>query len=86
MNQDEALGLFVDEADRLSETHFRLEDTLLLLASLLADSTEQLSKDGFDRLVQIGGAIHKTCASRTRARSEIATTMKQSLDAEANTL
>jgi len=81
MDKDYVLSMFAEEADKLGETHIRLSDTLQLLAELLADSGEQLSNESFDTLVHIGASISKTCATRAKARSEIAITMKESVDA-----
>jgi hypothetical protein len=85
MNQGDVLELFMEEANKLDKTHIRKNDTILLLAQLVADSREQLSKESFDALVHIGATIYKTSRREARARSEIATTMRGSIEKEKNT-
>jgi hypothetical protein len=80
MNQGEVLELFMEEANKLGRKHTRLNDTILSFAQLLADSREQLSKERFDGFVHIGATIYKTSRSKAKARSDIATIMKDSLE------
>jgi len=80
MNQDDVLQLFVKEAENLDMAHNKRLDTIRQLAQLIADTRESLSEDSFAALVRIGATIYKAKLSQNRARNEIATTMRESLD------
>lgn len=79
MNQDEVLKLFEQEAELLDKTFIRQGDMIRQLAQLIADSRHQLSEQQFAILVRIGATLQKKTQSQNRARSEIATTMRDSI-------
>jgi hypothetical protein len=80
MNQDDVMALFIEESERPSRPLGRQNDPILLLAKVAADSSENLSTESFNALVHIGGAIYKTWTAQARARSELASTMKESIE------
>lgn len=79
MNQHEVIKLFEEEADLLDKTYIRQSDMIGQLAQLIADSRDQLSEEHFAILVRIGATLHKKALSQNRARSEIASTMRDSI-------
>ena len=86
MNQNDVLELFKKEAAKLNRAFFRQNDMVQLLASLVANSKEQLSKESFEALVHIGSAIYKSSLVRASAQADIAAIMRQSMEAKSQKL
>jgi len=80
MNREDVLKLFVEEAGKLDKTYIRRNDIILQLAQLIADSRASLSEENFSAMLRIGAALYKTNLSHNRARKEIATTMRESIE------
>jgi len=80
MTQDEILGMFRDQADKVQTELPTLNAVILELAHLLADSHGKLSKENFETLVRLGGALYKEGQSRFDAKSDIAAIMKHSVE------
>ncbi|WP_194727400.1 hypothetical protein [Noviherbaspirillum malthae] len=59
MTQDEILSMFRTQAQHLEADSSALTTAILNLAQLLADSRGRLSKENFETLVLIGGALYK---------------------------
>lgn len=82
MNQDQVLELFSQRAITLQETYSRSQDVIALLANITAHCHELISPEDVDALVHVGGILVKLSDRQTRARTEIAATMKNSHNAE----
>ncbi|WP_147384044.1 hypothetical protein [Noviherbaspirillum sedimenti] len=80
MTRDDVLKRFVEEADKLDKTYIRRNDIILQLAQLVADSRTSLSDESFAALLRIGAAIYKANLRQNRARKEIATIMRESIN------
>jgi hypothetical protein len=80
MTQDEILGMFREQADKVQTELPTLNTVILELAHLLADSRGKLSKENFETLVRLGGALCKEGQSRFHAKSDVAAIMKHSAD------
>ena len=59
MTQDEILDIFRKEADKIPSEAAPINDVILALAQLLADSRSKLSKENFEVLAKIGGVLYK---------------------------
>lgn len=79
MTQYDVLELFKERAEKLDVLQASQSDIILRLAQLLADSREYMSKENFEELVQIGAVMYKEGQGQFRARSELATLMKTSV-------
>jgi hypothetical protein len=79
MNQDDVMALFLEESERPCRTLVRQDDSLSILAKVIADSTDTLSVENFDALIHIGGTMYKTWAAQAKARSELTSTMQESI-------
>ena len=80
MNQDDVLKLFRKEAASIEMVEESQSEIINRLAQLLADSRGRLSKENFDDLVHIGAVMYKEGLGKHRARTEVAATMKESLE------
>lgn len=80
MTQEEILGMFQAEANRMPLELPVANEIILELAQLLAESRERLSKETFETLVHIGGVLYKEGRSRFDARADISAIMKQSAE------
>lgn len=80
LTREEVLKLFREEADRLDKKYIRQDDTIAQFAQLLAEAKTMLPEKNFADLVKIGAILYKANHSRKRARAEIATTMRESID------
>lgn len=78
MTQDEILGMFREQSGNMQAELPTLNAVILELARLLADSRGTLSKENFDMLVRIGGALYKEGYSQFHAKSDVDAIMKQS--------
>jgi len=79
MNQDDVMARFLEESERPCRTLVRQEDSIALLARVIAESTGTLSVEQVDVLIHIGGTMYKTWAAQTKARTELTSTMKESI-------
>lgn len=79
MTREDALHLFIEEANKLEKTHIRQDDIILQLAQLVAACEPVLQKESCDALVKIGATLYKANRSRMQAREDIAVTMQESL-------
>jgi len=75
------MALFLEESERPCRTLVRQDDSLSLLAKVIADSIDTLSVESLDALIHIGGTMYKTWAAQTKARSELTSTMQESIAA-----
>ena len=80
MDRDQVIHLFKSKAKALEGTHSRGQDIVFLLAEVISRCDSCLSKEDFDSLIQIGGTLVKYGDSLSRARAEVAATMKDSHD------
>jgi hypothetical protein len=82
MTQDEVIALFRLQAENMQpgEQAPMLNTVILELAQLLADSRGKLSKENFDTLVRIGGALYREGKSQFDARADVATIMNRSTE------
>jgi hypothetical protein len=80
MSQNEVLDLFKSEAATLEKAHARNQDTVVLLAEVIAHCSTTMLKEDLDSLIHIGGTLVKNSDTQLRARSEVAATMKESHD------
>lgn len=80
MTQDEILGMFRSEADRIPLELPIANEIILELAQLLAESRGRLSKETFETLVHIGGVLYKKGRNQFDARADVAAIMKQSAE------
>ncbi|KRB83868.1 MULTISPECIES: hypothetical protein [Oxalobacteraceae] len=80
MTQDEILDIFRQEADKIPSETAPLNDVILALAQLLADSRGKLSKENFEVLSKIGGVLYKEGKIQFNAKSDVDTIMKLSSD------
>lgn len=78
MTRDQILDLFREQADKTQAESSLLNVVILELAQLLADSRGRLSKDNFDTLVRIGGALFKEGQSQFHGKSDVDAIMKKS--------
>lgn len=79
MTQDEILGMFRKKALHLEPDAAALSTSILGLAQLLADSRGRLSKENFETLVLIGGALYKHGHDRFLGKHDVDAIMKNSL-------
>lgn len=80
MTQDEILDMFRQQSDCTTQELPTLNEVILELAQLLADSSERLSKENFETLVWIGGVLYKKGRDRFDAQSDVAKIMKNSAE------
>lgn len=85
MTQDEILIMFRQHASSHSVQTPMLNTVILDLAQLLADSRGKLSKEHFETLVRIGGALYKEGHSHFQARADVGAIMKESSDTQKRT-
>lgn len=80
MTQDDILDMFREHAETLQPAEHAppLGDVILELAQLLAESRGKLSKENFETLVRIGGALYREGKSGFDARADLASIMKRS--------
>jgi hypothetical protein len=76
MDRDQVIQLFKSRANALEGTHSRGQDTVYLLAEVIASCGACLSKEDLDSLIQIGGTLVKYGDSLSRARADVAATMQ----------
>jgi hypothetical protein len=79
MKKDDVLLLFREKAATLGTIPATQDDIIVKLAELLANSQGYLSKDDFDDLVHIGAVMYQRGLSNFRAGTEVAATMRQSV-------
>lgn len=82
MTREDALQLFMEEANKLEKAYARQDDIIMQLAQLVADGESVLQKEDLDVLVKIGATLYKANRSRKQARKEIADTMRESLESD----
>lgn len=80
MTQDDVLQLFEQEAGKPGNTRLGWNDMIRALARVIAGSGNSLSEKDFDTLVCIGATLYRNSVSRDRAQSEIASTMRESVE------
>jgi prefoldin subunit 5 len=80
MTQDEILGMFREQAGKVQAELPTLNAVILESAQLLADSRGKLSKENFETLVRIGGALYKEGYSQFHGKSDVDAIMKRSAD------
>jgi hypothetical protein len=78
MTKDDILDLFRQQADNTAHAVPTPHVVILELAQLLANSCGRLSKEDFDTLVRIGGALYKEGLGQFEARSDVAEIMRKS--------
>lgn len=82
MTQDEVIDMFRERA-KTDSTELPLLNTIILdLAGLLAESRGRLSKENFDALIRIGGALYKEGNSQYQARTDVGDIMKSATENE----
>jgi len=80
MTQDQVVEMFREHA-RTDTTELPLLNTIILdLARLLAESRGKLSKENFDALIRIGGALYKEGHSQYQARTDVGAIMKSATE------
>jgi hypothetical protein len=84
MNPDEVLKLFRSRAQALEKTYTRSQDVILLLAEVVAHCSDQLSQEDVDSLLHIGGVLVKRVDTQSRARLEVAATLKDLHDSKSS--
>lgn len=82
MKQEEVLRMFRQQAEQMPADPLMLNDLILELARLLADSRGKLSKENFEALLGVGGALYKMGHGRFHAKSDVDAIMKQSVENE----
>jgi prefoldin subunit 5 len=80
MTQDEILGMFKEQAAKMQTELPSLNAVILELAQLLADSHGRLSKENFEMLVRIGGALYKEGYGQFHGKADVDAIMKQSAE------
>jgi hypothetical protein len=80
MTQDEILAMFREHAEAMQPAEHApaLSDVILELAHLLAESRGRLSKENFEALLRIGGALYREGKSGFDARADLAAIMNRS--------
>ncbi|WP_194723748.1 hypothetical protein [Noviherbaspirillum malthae] len=78
MTQDEILTMFRQQAKDLPSNASALNTAILELAQLLADSRGRLSKENFEVLVRIGGALYKNGHNQFHGKNDVDAIMKHS--------
>jgi len=78
MTQNEILSMFRQHAAKTTNELPPFNEVILELATLLADSCGKLSKENFDALIRIGGALYKEGNSRFQGRTDVNDIMKHS--------
>jgi hypothetical protein len=76
MDGDQVIQLFKSRAQVLEGTHSRGQDIIFLLAEVISRCGPCLSAEDLDSLIQIGGTLVKYGDSLSRARAEVAATMR----------
>ena len=76
MDKDDVLELFRMRAGALDKAYTREQDTIELLARLVADCRDSISDQDFEAFVQIGGTLCKRSAANKRARAEVTATVQ----------
>ncbi|HEY8606127.1 MAG TPA: hypothetical protein VIM12_03295 [Noviherbaspirillum sp.] len=82
MNQEEIVALFRQQAASLPAELPAINQPILDLAQLLADSRGRLSKENFESLLRIGGVLYRLGADQFNARQDVASIMQKSADRE----
>lgn len=82
MTREDALQLFMAEANRLEKAYARQDDIIMQLAQLVADGESVLQKEELEVLVKIGATLYKANRSKKQARKDIADTMRKSLESD----
>jgi hypothetical protein len=82
MTQDEILGMFREQADKMQAETPSPNDVIFDLAQLLADSRGRLSKENFETLIRIGGVLYKEGRSRFQGKTDVDAIMKHSAENE----
>lgn len=82
MTQHDILDMFRAHAETLQQAaHASALSTVILdLAQLLAESRGKLSKENFETLLRIGGALYREGKSSFDARSDLSDIMKRSTE------
>ena len=82
MTQDDILDMFRTYAETLQPAADApaLSAVILDLAQMLAESRGKLSKENFETLICIGGALYREGKSGFDARSDLADIMKRSAE------
>lgn len=78
MNRDDVLKLFQAQAGSQEKTHTRGQDIVLLLAEVVARCGDHIAREDVDALIRIGGTLVKHGDTQSRARDEVAATMRNS--------
>jgi hypothetical protein len=84
VTHNQILILFREQAAKMQTASPALNAIIQELAQLLADSRGKLSKENFESLVRIGGALYKEGQSRFDAKSDVDAIMKQSAEDHRN--
>jgi hypothetical protein len=82
MKQEEILRMFRQQGEKMPNDSLMLNDLILELAKLLADSRGKLSKENFEALVGVGGALYRMGNRQFQAKSDVSVIMKQSVESE----
>jgi hypothetical protein len=72
--------MFREHAGKMQTELPTLNAVILELAQLLADSRGRLSKENFEMLVRIGGALYKEGHSQFHGKSDVDAIMKRSAE------
>lgn len=79
MTQDDILSMFRHQAKAMPNDIPSLNAAILELAKMLADSRGKLSKENFEALIRIGGALYKNGHDQFRGKNDVDAIMKHSL-------
>lgn len=77
MDESNMLQKFREQAAGMGD-HPTYGDLIGQLARLLAESRGRLSKENFEVLVDVGGALYKAGLSQYQARADVAEVMRKS--------
>ncbi|MDQ9171389.1 hypothetical protein Q8A64_13325 [Oxalobacteraceae bacterium R-40] len=78
MTPDEVLELFRQQAADMQKQAPTQNDLIQELSLLLSESRGKLSKENFDALVRLGGALYKTGLDQFNARQNVSDIMQRS--------
>lgn len=82
MTLEEIYALFRQHAAGMEQDPSTKGELISKLAQLLADSRGKLSKENFDMLVHIGGALYKEGQDQYDARKNVSEIMQNSIDSQ----
>jgi hypothetical protein len=78
MTQDEVIELFRQQAATMEKQVPTQNELIQELSLLLSESRGKLSKENFEALVRLGGALYKTGLDQFNARQNVSDIMQRS--------